>query len=74
MNVSIVCGMDEAGRGPLAGPVCVASVILPEGAYLEKINDLYEEGFALAVIAEMTGNVLDEHEIRRLMRRKGYIL
>lgn len=42
--------------------------------YLKKINNLYEEGFALAVIAEMTGNVLDEHEIRRLMRRKGYIL
>ena len=42
--------------------------------YLEKINDLYEEGFALAVIAEMTRNVLDEDEIRRLMRRKGYLL
>ena len=40
--------------------------------YLERINDLYEEGFALAVIAEMAGNVLDEDEIGRLMIRKGY--
>ena len=35
----MIAGVDEAGRGPLAGPVCVASVILPDGAYLEKIND-----------------------------------
>ena len=42
--------------------------------YVEKINDLFEEGFALAVIAEMTRNVLDEDEIRRLMRRKGYLI
>ena len=42
--------------------------------YLKKINDLYEEGFALAVIAEMTRNVLDEHEIGWLMRRKGYLI
>ena len=27
---SLVCGVDEAGRGPLAGPVCAAAVILPE--------------------------------------------
>jgi len=36
---SLIAGVDEAGRGPLAGPVCVAAVILPEGAYFEKIND-----------------------------------
>ena len=35
----LIAGVDEAGRGPLAGPVCVASVILPDNAYLEKIND-----------------------------------
>ena len=35
----LIAGVDEAGRGPLAGPVCVASVILPDGVYLEKIND-----------------------------------
>lgn len=35
----LVAGVDEAGRGPLAGPVCVASVILPKNLYLEKLND-----------------------------------
>ena len=39
VGYNLIAGVDEAGRGPLAGPVCVASVILPEGAYLEKIND-----------------------------------
>lgn len=34
-----VCGIDEAGRGPLAGPVCAAAVILPDGAYIEGLND-----------------------------------
>lgn len=35
----LVCGIDEAGRGPLAGPVCAAAVILPEGAEIEGLND-----------------------------------
>ena len=34
-----VCGIDEAGRGPLAGPVCAAAVILPPGLILEGVND-----------------------------------
>lgn len=34
-----VCGVDEAGRGPLAGPVCAAAVILPEGLIIEGVND-----------------------------------
>lgn len=34
-----VCGIDEAGRGPLAGPVFAAAVILPEHAAIEGIND-----------------------------------
>ena len=34
-----VCGVDEAGRGPLAGPVCAAAVILPEDIYIEGLND-----------------------------------
>ena len=34
-----VCGVDEAGRGPLAGPVCAAAVILPEGTVMEGLDD-----------------------------------
>ncbi len=34
-----ICGVDEAGRGPLAGPVCAAAVILPEGCIIEGVND-----------------------------------
>jgi ribonuclease HII len=35
----LICGVDEAGRGPLMGPVCAAAVILPEGVELEGVND-----------------------------------
>ena len=35
----MVCGVDEAGRGPLAGPVCAAAVILPKGLELPGLND-----------------------------------
>ncbi|MBE7032385.1 MAG: ribonuclease HII [Ruminococcaceae bacterium] len=34
-----VAGVDEAGRGPLAGPVCAAAVILPKDAVIEGVND-----------------------------------
>ena len=34
-----VCGVDEAGRGPLAGPVCAAAVVLPEGLEISGLND-----------------------------------
>ncbi len=34
-----ICGVDEAGRGPLAGPVCAAAVILPENIEIEGLND-----------------------------------
>lgn len=35
----LVCGVDEAGRGPLAGPVCAAAVILPRGLEIPGLND-----------------------------------
>lgn len=35
----LVCGVDEAGRGPLAGPVCAAAVILPENCVIDGLND-----------------------------------
>ena len=34
-----ICGVDEAGRGPLCGPVVAAAVILPQGLYIEGLND-----------------------------------
>lgn len=34
-----LCGVDEAGRGPLAGPVCAAAVMLPRGLVIEGLND-----------------------------------
>lgn len=36
---SAVCGIDEAGRGPLAGPVCAAAVILPPDCDISGLND-----------------------------------
>ena len=36
---NLVCGIDEAGRGPLCGPVCAAAVILPDDCEIEGIND-----------------------------------
>lgn len=46
---SLVAGVDEAGRGPLAGPVVVAAVILPLGIYLPKLNDSKKLSAALRV-------------------------
>ena len=34
-----ICGIDEAGRGPLAGPVVVAAAIMPEDSFIEGVND-----------------------------------
>ena len=38
-EVRIICGVDEAGRGPLAGPVCAAAVILPKDLELAGLTD-----------------------------------
>ena len=35
----VICGVDEAGRGPLAGPVCAAAVILPNGLEIPGLTD-----------------------------------
>lgn len=38
-GVKRLCGVDEAGRGPLAGPVCAAAVILPQNCKIQGLND-----------------------------------
>lgn len=38
-GVSCLCGVDEAGRGPLAGPVCAAAVMLPRSLDIPGLND-----------------------------------
>ena len=38
-GVKLLCGVDEAGRGPLAGPVCAAAVILPQNCEIQGLND-----------------------------------
>lgn len=39
LGLNVICGVDEAGRGPLAGPVCAAAVILPEHLQIPGLND-----------------------------------
>ena len=54
---NIICGVDEAGRGPLAGPVYAAAVILPKGHIIEGINDskkLSEKKTDIGYIMKMT--------------------
>ena len=38
-DIRMICGVDEAGRGPLAGPVCAAAVILPKGLEIPGLTD-----------------------------------
>lgn len=73
----IVCGTDEAGRGPLAGPVVAAAVVLPDGSVIDGLDDskkltekkrekLYDEILAKAVaygIAQSTEREIDETNI-----------
>ena len=39
MSLELFCGLDEAGRGPLAGPVTAGAVILPKDFPIEILND-----------------------------------
>ncbi len=73
----VVAGVDEAGRGPLAGPVFAAAVILPAGLYIEGLDDskklsekkrekLYDEiknSGAVWAIASATAQEIDQYNI-----------
>ena len=77
LGYKFICGCDEAGRGPLCGPVVAAAVILPEGEIIEGLNDskkltekkrekLYNEIISRALaygIAEATPAEIDEINI-----------
>lgn len=67
-----ICGIDEAGRGPLAGPVVVAAVIMPQDSMIEGVNDskkvserkrekLYEEIISSAIAWGV--GIIDQKEI-----------
>lgn len=76
-GITLLCGVDEAGRGPLAGPVCAAACILPRGLEIRGLNDskkltekrreaLYDEIIEKAVaygIAFATVEEIEEHNI-----------
>lgn len=74
-NVNYICGIDEAGRGPLAGPVVVASVILPKDSMIEGVNDskkvsekkrevVYEQIINEAISYSV--GIIDQEEIDRI--------
>lgn len=72
-NAAVVCGVDEAGRGPLAGPVYAAAVILPDFTVIEGLDDskklsekkrelLYEEIIEKSVSYGIAFSTVDEIE------------
>lgn len=74
-GVNYICGIDEAGRGPLAGPVVVASVVMPKDSMIEGVNDskkvsekkrekLYDEIIENAISYSV--GIVDQKEIDRV--------
>lgn len=74
-GIETICGIDEAGRGPLAGPVVVAAVIMPKDSMIEGVNDskkvsekkreaLYEQILEEAIAYGV--GIIDQKEIDEL--------
>lgn len=75
----LIAGVDEVGRGPLAGPVCAAAVILPKGLYIDGVDDskklsekkrekIYETIISEALaweVAFVSPEIIDEINIRQ---------
>ncbi len=74
----LICGVDEAGRGPLAGPVCAAAVILPENCDLPGLDDskklsekkreaLYDLIYAKAIACAVAFATVEEIETMNIL-------
>ncbi len=74
-GVTLICGIDEAGRGPLAGPVVVACSLMPKNSMIEGVNDskkisekkrekIYEEIVAEAIAYGI--GIIDQEEIDKI--------
>lgn len=74
-GINSICGIDEAGRGPLAGPVVVAAVVMPKDSMIEGVNDskkvsekkrelLYEKIIEEAITYGV--GIIDQKEIDRI--------
>lgn len=74
----VVIGVDEAGRGPLAGPVCVAGVVLPKDHGIQGLNDskLLKVGDRERLFDEIvaTGQVFVELASNRIIDRDGILV
>ena len=65
-NIKFICGIDEAGRGPLAGPVVVGAVILPKDSFIEGVNDSKK-------VSEKKREILYEKIIDYGLKEKEYL-